>query len=184
MYPGQGQSLIGPDSVRMDIMMLASFWTLALSFVFILVSLLLIGLILLQKNRGSGLSGAFGGVGGHSAFGTKTGDFLTWLTVGLTGVFMLLAIIGNFAFEPADAARRRAAQNAPPTPVAPTPIPLTPTPTPVTPPPAAPVTSTPPAPAATTPPAPAASTPPTESPATPTDAAPATPTPEGGEPTP
>src|SRR5436190_1580839 len=81
-------------------MILASFGTVGLSFVFILISLLLIGLILLQKNRGSGLSGAFGGVGGHSAFGTKTGDFLTWLTVGLTGVFLLLAIVGNFAFAP------------------------------------------------------------------------------------
>jgi preprotein translocase subunit SecG len=64
------------------------------------VALLLIGLILLQKNRGSGLSGAFGGVGGHTAFGTKTGDFLTWLTVGLAIVFLLLAILLNFGFEP------------------------------------------------------------------------------------
>lgn len=64
------------------------------------VSLLLIGLVLLQKNRGAGLSGAFGGVGGHSAFGTKTGDFLTWVTVGLVAVFLLLNIAGNYAFEP------------------------------------------------------------------------------------
>ncbi|MBX3395038.1 MAG: preprotein translocase subunit SecG [Phycisphaerae bacterium] len=64
------------------------------------VSLLLIGLILLQKNRGAGLSGAFGGVGGHSAFGTKTGDFLTWVTVGLVSVFLLLNIAGNFIFAP------------------------------------------------------------------------------------
>lgn len=64
------------------------------------VSLLLIGLVLLQKNRGAGLSGAFGGVGGHSAFGTKTGDFLTWVTVGMVAVFLLLNIAGNYAFEP------------------------------------------------------------------------------------
>ncbi|MBK8268992.1 MAG: preprotein translocase subunit SecG [Planctomycetes bacterium] len=64
------------------------------------ISLLLIGLILLQKNRGSGLSGAFGGVGGHSAFGTKTGDFLTWVTVGLVAVFLLLNIAGTFVFVP------------------------------------------------------------------------------------
>ncbi len=152
-------------------MILATFWTVTLSFVFVLVSLLLIGLILLQKNRGSGLSGAFGGVGGHSAFGTKTGDFLTWLTVGLTGVFMLLAIIGNFAFEPVKATT--------PQPVAPatTPDPV-PTPPPVssnppsTPPPttAAPTPTPTPPPASTnppadstssTPPAPSESTPPT-----------------------
>ena len=66
----------------------------------ILISVLLIGLVLLQKNRGSGLSGAFGGVGGHSAFGTKTGDFLTWFTVGLASLFLVLCIAGNFMFEP------------------------------------------------------------------------------------
>ncbi|MBN2559442.1 MAG: preprotein translocase subunit SecG [Phycisphaerae bacterium] len=69
--------------------------------VMIAASTLLIGLVLLQKNRGSGLSGAFGGVGGHSAFGTKTGDFLTWVTVGLTAVFLLLAVLLNYAFTPA-----------------------------------------------------------------------------------
>jgi preprotein translocase subunit SecG len=87
----------------MEMMILASDWSVltvigAVSMV--AVALLLIGLILLQKNRGSGLSGAFGGVGGHTAFGTKTGDFLTWVTVALTAVFLLLAILLNFAFEP------------------------------------------------------------------------------------
>ncbi len=71
-----------------------------LSIALISVSLLLIGLVLLQKNRGAGLSGAFGGVGGHSAFGTKTGDFLTWVTVSLVVVFLLLNIAGGFIFEP------------------------------------------------------------------------------------
>ncbi len=68
--------------------------------VLVAVELLLIGLVLLQKNRGSGLSGAFGGAGGHTAFGTKTGDFLTWVTVALVTVFLVLAILLNFAFEP------------------------------------------------------------------------------------
>ncbi len=68
----------------------------------IATSLLLIGLVLLQKNRGSGLSGAFGGVGGHSAFGTKTGDVLTWITVGLAALFLGLNIAGNYMFREAD----------------------------------------------------------------------------------
>ena len=83
-------------------MILASAGAIILSIALISVSVLLIGLILLQKNRGSGLSGAFGGVGGHSAFGTKTGDMLTWVTVGLTTLFMLLAIVGNYVFEPVE----------------------------------------------------------------------------------
>jgi preprotein translocase subunit SecG len=73
-------------------------WMLSLGIV--AISVLLIGIILLQKNKGSGLSGAFGGVGGHSAFGTKTGDFLTWFTVGLAVLFLMMCIAGNFAFEP------------------------------------------------------------------------------------
>lgn len=108
------------------------------------VSLLLIGLILLQKNRGAGLSGAFGGVGGHSAFGTKTGDFLTWVTVGLVSVFLLLNIAGNFIFAPEKLSK---VQTAPAktestdlggaaelpistTPQSPTPAPVSSTPTP------------------------------------------------------
>ncbi|MFO0974670.1 MAG: preprotein translocase subunit SecG [Phycisphaerae bacterium] len=80
--------------------MLATFFQSILAVVFILTALLLIGLVLLQKNRGSGLSGAFGGVGGHSAFGTKTGDFLTWVTVGMTAFLLLLAVVANYAFQP------------------------------------------------------------------------------------
>jgi len=79
--------------------LVATFGQVILTFFIVLVSLLLIGLILLQKNRGSGLSGAFGGVGGHTAFGTKTGDFLTWVTVGLAGVFIILSISAVFVFE-------------------------------------------------------------------------------------
>jgi len=120
------------------------------------VSLLLIGLILLQKNRGAGLSGAFGGVGGHSAFGTKTGDFLTWVTVGLVAVFLLLNIAANYVFVPekAPAAPEKAeliddagADETPDgqpaaTPVTPTPIQVTPTGNPGPPVNAVPVTPT------------------------------------------
>jgi preprotein translocase subunit SecG len=81
-------------------MLLATAGTFIITLGMVSVSVLLIGLILLQKNRGSGLSGALGGVGGHSAFGTKTGDFLTWVTVGLVAVFLLLAIVGTYVFEP------------------------------------------------------------------------------------
>ncbi len=81
-------------------MLLANFLQGVLAFVFVAISVLLIGIILLQKNRGGGLSGAFGGVGGHTAFGTKTGDFLTWVTVGMISAFMLVAIAANYAFQP------------------------------------------------------------------------------------
>jgi preprotein translocase subunit SecG len=62
-------------------------------FLFVFVSLILILVVLIQKGRGGGLAGAFGGAGGNTAFGAKTGDVLTWATSIIFGVFMLLAII-------------------------------------------------------------------------------------------
>ena len=69
------------------------FWLL---FVLLLVvCLFLILLVLIQKGRGGGLSNAFGGGGGNTAFGSKTGDVLTWTTSVVFGIFMLLAISLN-----------------------------------------------------------------------------------------
>ncbi len=70
------------------------------SVVFCIVCLLLVLIILLQRGRGGGLSGAFGGAGGHSAFGAKTGDVFTWVTVALTGIFLLLSVIANYVLVP------------------------------------------------------------------------------------
>ena len=56
------------------------------------VAVILILLILIQKGRGGGLSSAFGGSGGSTAFGAKTGDVLTWATSIVFGVFILLAV--------------------------------------------------------------------------------------------
>lgn len=52
--------------------------------------LFLIGLILLQRGRGGGLAGAFGGMGGQSAFGTKAGDVFTRITIGVASAWILL----------------------------------------------------------------------------------------------
>ena len=49
-------------------------------------------LILLQRGKGVGLAGAFGGAGGTTAFGAKTGDMLTWVTIVGTGVLLTLAV--------------------------------------------------------------------------------------------
>lgn len=108
-------------------LMLASVFQGILSVLFVGVGLLMIGIILLQKNRGAGLSGAFGGVGGHSAFGTKTGDFLTWITVGFTATLILLAVVANYAFTPTSSAE--ALGIAPPAaPTIPTGMPQSPVP--------------------------------------------------------
>ena len=62
---------------------------------FIFVCFFLVLLILIQKGRGGGLASAFGGGGGNTAFGSKTGDVLTWTTSIVFGVFLLLAVALN-----------------------------------------------------------------------------------------
>jgi preprotein translocase subunit SecG len=65
-----------------------------ISVIWLIVALMLIGIILIQKGKGGGLGGAFGGAGGGGGLlGTKTGDFLTWVTIGLVFLFFFLAII-------------------------------------------------------------------------------------------
>ncbi|MBN2269260.1 MAG: preprotein translocase subunit SecG [Sedimentisphaerales bacterium] len=65
-----------------------------------LCSLVLIFIILIQKGRGGGLSAAFGGGGASSVLGSKTGDFLTWVTIILVGLFLLLAVIMGKFYRP------------------------------------------------------------------------------------
>ena len=62
---------------------------------FILVCVFLMLLVLIQKGRGGGLASAFGGGGGNTAFGSKTGDVLTWATSVVFGVFLVLGIALN-----------------------------------------------------------------------------------------
>ena len=58
---------------------------------FVITCVLLILVVLLQKGRGGGLGAALGGTGG-SAFGTRTGDVLTWVTIVLTSLFLILEL--------------------------------------------------------------------------------------------
>ncbi|MGB2866445.1 MAG: preprotein translocase subunit SecG [Sedimentisphaerales bacterium] len=71
----------------------------AVLFVICCVSLVL--MILIQKGRGGGLSGAFGGAMASGILGSKTGDFLTWVTIVLVGVFLTLAVVMAKFYKPA-----------------------------------------------------------------------------------
>ena len=59
----------------------------------VLTSLFLICLVLIQRGKGGGLAGAFGGVGGSSAFGTKAGDVFTRVTIYVAIVWFILAMV-------------------------------------------------------------------------------------------
>ena len=68
---------------------------------FLLTMLMLVGIflmfiILLQRGRGGGLAGAFGGLGGQSAFGTKAGDVFTKITIVVVCLWVLLACLAGW----------------------------------------------------------------------------------------
>ncbi len=64
-----------------------------------LIAVVLILVVLIQKGKGGGLASAFGGLGG-SLLGTKTGDFLTWVTICLVAIWLLLSVVAVKFFKP------------------------------------------------------------------------------------
>ncbi|REK09078.1 MAG: preprotein translocase subunit SecG [Planctomycetota bacterium] len=66
------------------------FLNFALPTLLFLTSVFLILLVLIQRGRGGGLAGAFGGMGGQSAFGTKAGDLFTRVTIVTATVWIIL----------------------------------------------------------------------------------------------
>ncbi|MGL6193872.1 MAG: preprotein translocase subunit SecG [Thermoguttaceae bacterium] len=59
----------------------------------IFISVFLILLIMIQRGKGGGLAGAFGGMGGQSAFGTKAGDTFTKITVVTAVIWFMICIV-------------------------------------------------------------------------------------------
>lgn len=81
-------------------MILAAEWYhTILAFFFAVLAVLLMVVILLQRGKGVGLAGAFGGAGGGTAFGAKTGDVLTWVTIVGAALLLTLAVALNFVFR-------------------------------------------------------------------------------------
>jgi len=72
-------------------------WSYIATIVFALLGAFMIFIILLQRGRGGGLAGAFGGLGGQSAFGTKAGDVFTKITVVIAVVWVAMAGITGWA---------------------------------------------------------------------------------------
>jgi len=63
-----------------------------LSALLFLSALFLILLVLVQRGRGGGLAGAFGGMGGQSAFGAKAGDVFTKATCVVAFCWILISV--------------------------------------------------------------------------------------------
>jgi preprotein translocase subunit SecG len=69
------------------------FFSHLLNFIIVGLGLLLILTILIQRGKGGGLVGAFGGAGGSSPFGSKAGDTFTRITITMAGIWVLLIMI-------------------------------------------------------------------------------------------
>ncbi len=70
-----------------------SVWSYLLNAAVILLSLLLMLIVLIQRGKGGGLAGAFGGAGGSSPFGSRAGDAFTKITLYMAGVWVLVIMI-------------------------------------------------------------------------------------------
>jgi len=90
---------------------------------FVLSCLILILVVLIQKGKGGGLSGAFGGGMAGNLLGSKTGDFLTWVTIVMVGVFLSLAVVMAKWYRPPQGSQylqdQGSQQNQPITPTTP-----------------------------------------------------------------
>jgi protein translocase SecG subunit len=69
------------------------FLNFVLGLLLAVVATFLILLVLVQRGRGGGLSGALGGMGGQSAFGAKAGDMFTRITIGTATVWIVLCVL-------------------------------------------------------------------------------------------
>ena len=66
-------------------------WTSTiLNLLVILTSIFLVFLVLIQRGKGGGLAGAFGGAGGSSAFGSRAGDLFTRVTIVAALIWVVL----------------------------------------------------------------------------------------------
>src|SRR5207245_6520998 len=72
-------------------------WTLIPGWVWntlvLIVGVFLVLLVLIQRGKGGGLAGAFGGVGGSSPFGSKAGDAFTRITIWTAAIWIFLLMV-------------------------------------------------------------------------------------------
>jgi preprotein translocase subunit SecG len=64
-----------------------------LNLLVILIGLFLMLIILIQRGKGGGLAGAFGGAGGSSPFGSKAADQFVKITLWLAAIWVLVIMI-------------------------------------------------------------------------------------------
>lgn len=74
--------------------LLAVWWVSHVLNVLVLgIGLFLMLIVLIQRGKGGGLAGAFGGAGGSSAFGSRAADAFVKITLYLAAVWVLVIMI-------------------------------------------------------------------------------------------
>jgi len=68
--------------------------------IFLICCVAMILVVLIQKGRGGGLSTALAGGVASGLLGSKVGDFLTWVTIVMVGIFLTLAILMARFYKP------------------------------------------------------------------------------------
>jgi preprotein translocase subunit SecG len=71
----------------------AGFMMSIIAGLFVIASVVLILVVLIQKGKGGGLSGAFAGGMASGILGSKTGDVLTWVTISVASSFIIVALV-------------------------------------------------------------------------------------------
>jgi preprotein translocase subunit SecG len=88
----------------MDFLLLAAFKHIVLGFSLFFISFFLIFIVLIQRGRGGGLSGALGGTG-QSAFGSRAGDEMTYITLIVSAIWIFLCVLCIWVLNPMDSDR-------------------------------------------------------------------------------
>ena len=79
-----------------NLLILGSLGSIVLGWVMFILSVFLILLVLVQRGKGGGLTGALGGPGGQSAFGSKAGDTFTVITAVSAVIWGLVCAIAMY----------------------------------------------------------------------------------------
>ena len=88
--------------MAINFLLLGGFQSFILGLLLFFTSLFLIFIVLIQRGRGGGLTGALGGTG-QSAFGSRAGDELTYITLVVAGGWIFLCIVCIWVLNPNDA---------------------------------------------------------------------------------
>jgi preprotein translocase subunit SecG len=71
----------------------AAWYSHVLNLIVLGLGMMLMLIVLIQRGKGGGLAGAFGGAGGSSPFGSRAADQFVRITLWLAGVWVLVIMI-------------------------------------------------------------------------------------------